>query len=454
VRAPAVLLFAIAGCTAARPAPPTPRWDYVVDAPAAGSTVLRVEARFVGAGTPVLAIDDEVAPLVRDFAIDDGAGWKPAPPPDEATWRAPACARACSVRYAIDLAALAEACEDSVDCALASRDAILSPALAWLLHPKPRGDAPVTVRFRAADPARVLTGLRPSFRSQDIAEGSFTAFGAVRRGRVEAAGAAIDVGLLGPPLAMGDDATLAWIADAARCDATLYGRFGVDRATVFVVPMTEVDDVLFGKVLALAGPSVVLLVGRAMRAESTHRDWVLVHELFHLGFPSFPSEARWLGEGLATYYEPVLRARCGWIAPDEAWRGFAERMPRGVARAGEGLDGTDDFDAIYWGGALFALAADVAIRRETGGARSLDDWLRAVSARGGDASRLWSLDDVMREGDHATGTDVLTTMRARVAVRGEPIDAAKLLAALGVSADGTRDDAPLAAIRRAITAPR
>jgi hypothetical protein len=448
--------FAIGSCAPARTAPPPPAWDYVIDAPAAGSSVVLVEARFVSAGTPVIAIDERAAPLVRDLAILDGPTRRPLPRPTAAgEWTAPACVRACTVRYGIDLRELAAACGDrDVDCAVRLRDAVLSPALAWLLHPKPRGDAPVTVRWRAPDAARVLTGLRPAFRSQDIAEGSFTAFGIMRRARVDAASATFDVGFLGPPLAMGDDAALAWLADAARCDASLFGRFGVDRAAVFFLPMDDVDDVLFGKVLALAGPSVLVLLGREMRVESTRRDWVLVHELFHLGFPTFRAESRWLGEGLATYYEPILRARCGWITPAEAWTQFAESMPRGAASLGAPLDGSDDIDAVYWGGALFALAADVAIRERTGGARSLDDWLRAVHARGGDASRLWSIDDAMDEGDRATGTDVLTSMRARVAARGERIDAAKLLAELGVATTGLRDDAPRAAIRRAITQPR
>ncbi len=456
---PAIAFAVSAACVGPRATrSEAPSVDYVVEAPSRAPFAVRVEARLVATGAHRVTFDARAAPFVRDFAVDEGSGFHAA----DARAALPACARRCAVRYAIDLEALAAACGDDLEGALRSRDAVLSPALAWLARPSPAVDAPVTVRVRAADPARFATGLRASLRTGDLDEGSFTAFGAMRSARLDVRGATLDVALLGPPLAMGDDATLAWIDAAARCEATLFRRFPVDRAQLFVVPMEgsggadrgpsgpgeDRDEVLSGKVLALAGPSLALLAGRAMRVEDARRDEVLQHELFHLGFPSFrgapDGEERGLGEGLATYYEPVLRARCGFSTPEDAWRALVAKR--------------DDADAIYWGGALFALASDVAIRRETGGARSLDDALRAVLARGGDASRVWTLDDVLREGDRATGTRVLTATRARLAGRGEPFEAAALLEALGVVRDAKgavqiRDDAPLAAIRRAITAP-
>src|SRR5690606_5829203 len=101
-----------------------------------------------------------------------------------------------------------------------------------------------------------------------------------------------------------------------------------------------------------------------------------------------------------------------------------------------GLAAREDLDSIYWGGALFCFAADVKIREETRGRRSLDDVVRASLARGGDATRVWTVADVVRLGDEVTGTNVLSEMYQRYAARGERIDFDGLLASLGIDRTG------------------
>ena len=115
-----------------------PSWSFVVDAPAAGSHVLRVEGTFRNTGTPRLMIDDDAARLVAGIEVNDGTGWV-APRRIGGAWQVAACARGCTVRYAIDLDALAASCDDAIDCAARAGLATLSPALVWLLHPNRRG---------------------------------------------------------------------------------------------------------------------------------------------------------------------------------------------------------------------------------------------------------------------------------------------------------------------------
>src|SRR5262249_51751930 len=136
-----------------------------------------------------------------------------------------------------------------------------------------------------------------------------------------------------------------------------------------------------------------------------------------------------------------------------------------------------DRGRVYWGGAVFALLADLGVRRATGGRRSLDDGLRAVLRKGGNATALWSVDAFLRTIDEATGTSVTRDLWGRAAagsgrtscgrtppqgelalVGGCPGAGAgalaELFADLGVSKQhGTIalvDDAPLSAFRRAI----
>jgi hypothetical protein len=430
-------------------------WSYEVEAPVSGSRVVVVEATFENARTARLAIAPSSAPFVRDLQLKTQEGWSRVERTGE-QWLVPACARYCTVRYRIDLGEVAAACGDEVDCARRVGDATLSPALAWLAYPSPKTDVPVTVRVHTPDVLEFMSGMRATdesghafaFRSYDLDEGSFTAFGPMRRLHANVASpsgeqARIDIALVGNAgFGMTDDNLREWVGEAARIVTPLFGRFPVERSTLFVVPAKGESEVVFGKVLSLAGASVVVVVGENMPAAARRRDWVLVHELFHLGFPTFRGEGRWLGEGLATYYEPVLRARAGWTTEAEVYRQFARNMPRGLPAIGSssGLAHRDDLDSIYWGGALFCFAADVRIREATHGRHSLDDVVRAALARGGDATQVWTVAQVVKLGDDETGTTVLSEMYDRYAARGERMDIDGLFASLGIDRDGNKVD--------------
>jgi hypothetical protein len=471
--------FLLLGATAcARPPVSAPHatghWTYDVEAPGEGSRTVVVEATFEGARTERLAIGKEIAPFVKDVQVRQGDTYRTIYKRG-ADWFEPSCTSRCTVRWRVDLGELAAACGDEVDCARRVGDATLSPALAWLLHPSPKTDVPVRVRVHTPLATRFMTGLSEgsdalsgyTFRAHDLDEGAFTAFGPMRRYRVEAPGLAgrgpalLDVSIVGDTrYAMSDDAMKAWIRDAAEVVSSLFGRFPVDRASLFVVPAPGEEEVVFGKVLSLSGASVVLVVGDKMPEAARRADWVLVHEMFHLGFPTFRGEGRWLGEGLATYYEPILRARAGWTSEVDVFRQFARNMPRGAGLKTAGARGVplaqrEDTDSIYWGGALFCLVADVRIREETRGRHSLDDVVRASLARGGDATRVWTVAEVVRLADQVTGTSVVSDMVDRYVNHGDWIDLEAMLFSLGVEKDdvGTvalEDARPLAWVRREI----
>ncbi len=138
----------------------------------------------------------------------------------------------------------------------------------------------------------------------------------------------------------------------------------------------------------------------------------------------------------------------------QMWHELFRDLPQGMPRDGDdGLDRTRSWGATYWGGALFWFLADVEIRERTHNRRSADDALRAIQAAGGNASRHWTVERVLEVGDRATGTSVLATLYRRIALRRFDVDLRALAGRLGVAADRFDDRAPLAAIRRAITAP-
>jgi hypothetical protein len=456
----AACLVAACARDAARTRPPSPSYAYSLTPPGSGSWILHVEARFEHAPSAQLTIPE------GDEAVHDAVQLDPGPPRPLATdadgWLTPSCRERCTIAYDVDLLAMAGECR-GIDCGHRVGDAFVGTAGSWLMRPEPTGAAPVHVAVRGGDPSRFVTGLRSDpaggyvFSTRELGETSYTAFGDFRRSRVAVPGGALNVVLLGGPLAMGDAAAIAWVRNAAGCVASLFGRFPVD-ATVFVVPVRGADEVVFGRVMSLAGASVALLFGDQTRPESAHSDWVVVHELSHLGVASFVGEGHWLEEGLATYYEPILRERAHWMSEEDLWNHFAGQMPRGVRREDEpaSLEERDDIDSTYWGGALFALLADVRARTISHGTKSLDDAMRAALARLGDATHQATVADFLRIGDEAIGGPALEGVFAEFAMGGDSGDLEGLLRSLGVirGKDGhvsLTDDAPLVAVRKGIS---
>ena len=152
------------------------------------------------------------------------------------------------------------------------------------------------------------------------------------------------------------------------------------------------------------GGSIMIWVGGAASEADLDDDWVLTHEMVHLGLPNVPRAQHWMEEGLATYVEPIARARRGHLSVEEVWTDLMRRTPQGVPGAG-GLDASRGFGAIYWGGALFWLLADVEIRERTGNRRSLEDALAAVRDAGGSIAVTWSVERNRRGSSRGDGVE-------------------------------------------------
>jgi hypothetical protein len=240
-----------------------------------------------------------------------------------------------------------------------------------------------------------------------------------------------------------------WVRRAAVAVSTFYGRFPVARLRVVVsrFPGRGIHGT------AYHGRLVRMRVGSQTPAERLATDWTMTHELFHIGFPDLDERHLWMQEGLSTYFEPIARARVGDMPAAQVWRELFRDLPQGLPRAEDrGLDRTPTWAATYWGGALFWFMADIEIRERTRNHHSADDALRAILRAGGDGSKRWPIERILQVGDRATGTTVLATLYRKSSRRRLAVDLPALAARLGVI-DGRLDDrAPLAAIRRSITA--
>ena len=188
-------------------------------------------------------------------------------------------------------------------------------------------------------------------------------------------------------------------------------------------------------------------------------EWMLTHEMVHLSFPSVADDHHWMEEGLATYVEPIARIQAGQM-PALCRCGPISRATCAKACPSpdeKGLDNTHTWASTYWGGALFCFLADVQIREQTHNKLGLQDALRGILDAGGDIRQDWDLEKAFELGDKTVGVPVLTNLYAKMKNNPMPVDLPAMWKKLGVEPDGKtvhlNDDAPLAAIRRALTSP-
>ncbi|HYJ09451.1 MAG TPA: hypothetical protein VEX18_10590 [Polyangiaceae bacterium] len=367
-----------------------------------------------------------------------------------------------TLHYSVDLAALAKQSEN-FDAAQRVGDSYIAALSSVLLVPEPlTTEIPVTVALRPEGGLSSATGLLrdtapETYRimAHEIPVATYVAFGKLQQRRLEVAGSQLELAKLDGKLDRSFDELSAWVGKSAQAVSAFYGTFPVPRASVMVIPAAGREGVVFGKVLPESGPAIALVVGEHATRHALYSDWILVHELFHLGFPSFFEEGKWLDEGLATYFEPIIRVRAGLYTEGEMWTELAKSLPQGLPAYTEyGLESARDFRGIYWGGALACLEADVAARKRKL-EHGLELGLRALREAGGVASEVWSVKDAISTIDQALGAPTLARVAARHAERGHAFDLEALLRDLGVLRlpDGSvqlSNDAPLAGVRRAI----
>lgn len=254
-------------------------------------------------------------------------------------------------------------------------------------------------------------------------------------------------------LAHTDAQLSAHIASAIRMVASVGGMFPGEQVLAIVWPAPSDQPVQFGLTKRGGGVSILLFFGDRAPVGSLTDDWVTVHELSHLLHPRVPSADRWLSEGIATYYQEVLRARFGWKTPEQAWARIAQGFESG-RRSGTGrtlgdeaadMNQTAAYTRVYWGGTAFVLAADLQLRAR---GSSLDE---AVARCLRDVQR--SATPVAARALVAAFDASLVALAEEYAARSEWPDTDAQLAALGVVVeDGAVRlvDAPQSAVRDAI----
>jgi hypothetical protein len=275
---------------------------------------------------------------------------------------------------------------------------------------------------------------------------------------LEIGGSRIEIAFDSPQLGQRKSVVTEWISAAARAVTTYYGRFPVNHFYLEIRPVEgrEIHGTTYGHPGAA---STRIRLGQQALETSLERSWVMAHEMVHLAFPQVPDAHHWIEEGIATYVEPVARAQAGQLPVETVWGDLVAGLPKGLPAEGDrGLDYTHTWGRTYWGGALFCLLADVDIRERTANQRGLQDALRAIVAAGGSIEVRWPIAHAFEVADRAIGVPVLSELYERMKATPVSVALEDLWRRLGVEMQGGTvvfdENAPLAAIRRGITAPR
>ena len=171
----------------------------------------------------------------------------------------------------------------------------------------------------------------------------------------------IDSDFVASRVAYGD-----YFAAALRALSTFDGPFPATRFQ-FLLYGSRGNPVSFGFIKRGGAPSIAIFVNPDAALPRLKSDWTLVHELSHLLHPTVSRSGRWLTEGIATYYQEILRARAGLISKEDALHAFEDGFSRARASARDDLKIEDvrrNYTQVYWHGAAFAMAADLWLHEQ------------------------------------------------------------------------------------------
>lgn len=388
------------------------------------------------------------------------------------------------VRLVVDIGRMADALADKDLAMRAGDDLVVTPDLwLWRAGPeddRPRAGAELLLHLDAAPFQAVLPWTRRERQRLAVAPSTWAlksdaAFGRFDVEELEAGGARFVVARLDDGRAPA--ALSAWIAASVEAVALVNGRYPLESVNVLVVPTHVTRPVVVGFFSRGGGATATFFVGEGGPdiadddLDATGR-WAITHELAHALLPPVRPRDAWFNEGLTTWHQDLLARRAGMLADDESyWRELVRGLETGRARAHSDqlsleaastrMHETAAYQHAYWGGVAVMLLAEVEAR---GQGASLEDLVVALRARFADdrprsaVELLQALEAEVAPGPAAIAARAIRQTWERHKAAPFP-DVAPALALLGVRLDDRGavhldDTAPLAAVRKAIPAPR
>jgi hypothetical protein len=260
--------------------------------------------------------------------------------------------------------------------------------------------------------------------------------------------------LIGKEIGLGGEARRTWIREAIA-DVDNYLR-GYPVRPLVIVLSDGGDEVSAGFSLGNGGSSVLVGLGHHITQSELDTDWIMTHELLHTAMPSLASRHNWMEEGYATYAEPIARVKRSRLSKERLFNEWYSALWQGQPFPWDGgLDGTQSWGRLYWGGAGFWLAAELSVYRETKGTRTLSDCFAAVAHGSAGIADRWSVERFLSVCDKGLGANVVRPLYERLSATPVTLPLTEYFASLGVKKkEGGVEfvDAPLAGCRETLFA--
>lgn len=247
------------------------------------------------------------------------------------------------------------------------------------------------------------------------------------------------------------------------------GGLPLPQTQVLVVPTARSGGpVPWGQVYRAGYGGVHFFVNAEQSPEAFLADWTGAHEFSHLLHPYLGTRGRWMAEGLASYYQNVLRGRSGLLSEKDVWEKLLAGFERGRRdrSAGQSLASVTQhmrreraFMRVYWSGAAWWLRRDVELRQQSDGKLSLDRLLARFAARHLPAQRRWTPEQFAAALDELAGMELFEVAVATAERETSFPDMRDLHERLGLVTDASgqlstlNQHAELAAVRRQIAGP-
>ncbi len=366
---------------------------------------------------------------------------------------------------------------------------VTAPPSLWLWRPEELADdTDIEIMFRLPAGTAVSAPWRLIWRDGATATyrvghapmhwSALAAFGSFKVQSLSVPGGRVRLAVLDAEPVADVAATRKWLRHAAGAVSSVSGRFPVPDAQMLVVPVAvggnpvfspfgneeNVEPFPFAMIARGGQPAGIFFIDQRLPLDIFVNDWVAVHELSHLLHPFLGNSGAWLSEGLASYYQQVLRGRTGVLSEHDAWLALHKGFLRGVdGRSGLTLTEAsrkrrdrNTYMQIYWSGAAIALLADTELRQRSGGTLSLDVALSRFQDCCLPAEGRWQARTFMAKLDDLVAKDVFSNLYETYANSTEFPDFQDVYRDLGIVEDGEDIrlvETPLADVRRQIMSP-
>jgi len=255
-------------------------------------------------------------------------------------------------------------------------DTILIDNRDWLLYPA--SNHRVKVIFSFEDKShQVSTPWQQTSKSganseyllsnNSNAQASKTVFGKVYLEKITIKKSTLEIAIVGTQEPKRINEYINWINDTAQILDKHTGLFPQRPVQIILTAKGyQSEAVPWAEVQRDDKVSVHFYVDGYRNINEFYQDWTAIHELSHLYLPRLKMEDLWLSEGLATYYQVILRAKAKITTPTQGWKKLISGFNKGrSADNGLNLRQTNVTHHYYWGGAAYFLMADVALRRNS-----------------------------------------------------------------------------------------